>query len=217
MPLISSTSQVIPTSTLVFGLGASGKSQHIAKEIIEKHQGKKILWLTLDNTAVFENLSLLLDWFDIGVYKDWGSFKAQADAAIKSGSYDVIVVDGLAALHRLAIKNVAKGDQPSIPEWGKMSNDVHSLIRALKDASTHFYASLLLKSENIAPQGATPNIVTSFDVNSDLQKRLIPEFNRKLYAYVQPRFDDKNVAVGLDYVIQHNPAAALRFSQLQFS
>jgi hypothetical protein len=217
MPVVSGGS--LPTSALVFGLGASGKSTVIADRVTEAHKGARIFWMSLDNTAIFEDRPALLDAVDLAVYRDFPAWKSDVERLIKlpdADQYDVVVLDGVAALRRLAIKAIAKNPQPSTPEWGQMSEQVHSLIRGLKDATTHLYASALLVHENIASDGAPVNMQTFFDLNNDLKKRLIPEFNKKLYTFVEPRVSAEGTVNGLNYVVQNNAAAALRFSTLQF-
>lgn len=218
MPLINASA--LPRSTLVFGESGSGKSHYIATQL--KGYAKSalkspaaapdakpsVLWMCLDNTAVFDKEPELVNLFDIGIYKDFAAWERDLP---KAKNYEVLVIDGLAALMRMCLVSICGDKQPSIQQWGEASKRLHARVREAKDMTPNFFASVLLKSENVAQPGTPPQIVTSFDLNADAIKRLIPEFNMKLYSFSVGQKDADGVKVL--YQIQNDTSAALRFSQ----
>ncbi len=197
----------LPESFLLVGRTKTGKSTAIADKILNTRPEAKVLWLVFDNKKVFTRRPELLEKWDVRVISDWNVFSALKDKLVsgKEGPYDIIVLDGIAALARLNQDEIAPNGM-TLKEWGLMSKNVHSSIRALRDVCDVF-ATVLLKDTNFAEQGKRPDMTVEYDLNQDLQKRVIPEFDTVLYCH----FEDEND--GRKFFVMETAVFAFQYTQ----
>lgn len=201
----------LPESTLLVGRTKTGKSEAIVRKILADSPDAKVLWLAFDNTKVFQKRPELLKQWDVRVMSDWDQFEALKNklVAAKERTYDIIVIDGLAAMARLNQDSIAPNGM-SVQQWGIMSKNVHRALRSLRDLGD-VYATVLLKDTEYtkvnAKQGEQPEIVVEYDLNQDLRKRAVPEFSSVLYTHYE---DGEN---GREYFVLETSVFAFQYTQ----
>lgn len=201
----------LPESTLLVGRTKTGKSEAIARKILNTQPNAKVLWLSFDNTKVFQKRPELLKQWDVRIISDWDQFEELKTALVTGKEkFDIIVLDGLAALARLNQDKLAPNGM-SVQQWGIMSKNVHRAVRALRDVCD-VYATVLLKDVDFAEQGKKPDIIVQYDLNQDLQKRVIPEFASVLYTHYEDDVDEAGLPVRNFFVLETS-AFAFQFTQ----
>ncbi len=201
----------LPESTLLVGRTKTGKSEAIVRKILADFPDAKVLWLAFDNTKVFQKRPELLKKWDVRVMSDWDQFEALKNKLVAANdkAHDIIVIDGIAAMARLNQDSLTTSGM-TVQQWGIMSKNVHRALRALRDLGD-VYATVLLKDTEYkrpnAGQSERPDIIVEYDLNQDLQKRIVPEFSTVLYTHYE---DGEN---GRDYFVLEASVFAFQHTQ----
>lgn len=207
--MTADTTPRLPESTLLVGRTKTGKSQAIADKL--QHFEGKVLWLAFDNTKVFSKRPDLLKRWTVRVIADWDEFETMKNNLVNGKEkFDIIVIDGIAAMARLNMDKIAPNGQMSQPQWGIMSKNVHRAIRALRDVAD-LYATVVLKDTDYSKQGERPDIIVEYDLNQDLQKRVLPEFGTVLYTHSEDVEEDG--ATVRKYLVLETSVFAFQYTQ----
>lgn len=174
-------------STLLVGHSKSGKTHSIVTKLVAERPDAKVLWLAFDNKKASKILAELpdADGWKVTIITDWDQFEAIKTRVVSGqDKYDVIVLDGLAALARMKADALAPNGM-SVQQWGIMSREVHRAVRAMRDCADLFATVLVRDVEYTDPnakQGQRPQVVVEYDLNQDLKRRLVSEFDDVMYT-----------------------------------
>lgn len=174
-------------STLLVGHSKSGKTHSIVNKLVADRPDAKVLWLAFDNKKASKILAELpnSDGWKVTIITDWDQFEAIKTRVVSGqDKYDVIVLDGLAALARMKADALAPNGM-SVQQWGIMSREVHRAVRAIRDCADLFATVLVRDVEYTDPnakQGQRPQVVVEYDLNQDLKRRLVSEFDDVMYT-----------------------------------
>lgn len=176
-------------STLLVGHSKSGKTHSIVSKLAAERPDAAVLWLAFDNKKAAKILADLpeaeaLGW-NVTIITDWDQFETIKTRVVSGlDNYDVIVLDGLAALARMKADALAPNGM-SVQQWGIMSREVHRAVRAIRDCADLFATVLVRDVEYTDPnakQGQRPQVVVEYDLNQDLKRRLVSEFDDVMYT-----------------------------------
>lgn len=191
-------------STLVIGNSGSGKST-LVREMLLK-EGKKPLWLPLNNDAALSD-PRCSEW-DTAVPSDWDEFYNgiyRPSVAGQIAGYNALVIDGGNVLTAYALSKEAPSGQAERGDWLKASNKVRDALVKLRDK----FGGLFVIIDVVADKEGGRKI----DLNPYAKNVIVPLFGHKFYTHITKERDANNKLTGkLVYTVQRNPALALDFT-----
>lgn len=207
MSIIQKAGSLRSTGTLVFGLPADGKTTAIINHVVKNNFNP--LWIVFTNADLLAekypdwDVLLISDWVDFEV-----NFRQMVKGEIDTSIYDVVVIEGLnyAATQMLStlIMPETKDQRPLYLEMGRVMNATLSKMRGMFKS---LFVTLDLQKDT---EGKI-----EFAVNRDLLNKILSLFGTKVYVYSQPKRDKSGKVIGIEYIEQNNPTAAINFAPVQ--